>query len=142
MRRNEVPIFTCKKGDFVTEVIMNTTAIRELHKKFCAQLLQRQQEKSIVAAVGDVIIKFMDDFEIYIEYCRGEPQAQYLLSREKATNEHLIAFLEVFINCLRTGHSFCSRFNRTLVHRSLALIIISFVPEVVSAIIQLYWSGY
>ncbi len=74
---------------------MNTTQIRELHKRVCSQLLARQEEGDVVEAVGDILCRFVDDFEIYIDYCRGEPQAQHLLSTEKNSNPAFAAFLEV-----------------------------------------------
>ncbi len=77
---------------------MNTTQIRELHKRVCSQLLARQEEKHIVDCVGDILCKFVNDFEIYVDYCRGEPQAQYLLSTEKQLNPTFAAFLEVSLH--------------------------------------------
>ena len=77
---------------------MNTTQIRELHRKVCTQLLARQEEKHVVESVGDIMCKFVDDFEIYVDYCRGEPQAQYLLSTEKQLNPGFAAFLEVCLS--------------------------------------------
>lgn len=58
-----------------------------------AALLDRQKERLVVHAVGDIMVDFVMDFEPYIKYGARQHEAKYALEHERYINPRLDWFI-------------------------------------------------
>jgi len=78
----------CKK------IFRNLHELIEVNSKFVAALKDRQREKPIIDNIGDVFLKHIGDFLVYLNYCPNGIGAKALLDEEAKVNHKFQNYLQ------------------------------------------------
>jgi hypothetical protein len=82
-----------RRSPFVDTVFSNISSIYAINVRLMTALLDRQKERLVVHAIGDIMVDFVMDFEPYIKYGARQHEAKYALEHERYINPRLDWFI-------------------------------------------------
>lgn len=99
-----------RRQRFVDTVFSNILKIHQVHARLARKLRKRQADHPIVGEIGDILLRYVDDFYLIIEYGAKQHKAKFVYEKERYLNTKFDAFAEVMIQlrCSFFFHLACS----------------------------------
>ncbi|SAM03842.1 hypothetical protein [Absidia glauca] len=79
---------------FVDTVFSNILKIHQVHARLARKLRKRQADHPIVGEIGDLLLRYVDDFYLIIEYGAKQHKAKFVYEKERYLNAKFDAFAE------------------------------------------------
>ncbi|CAO3599866.1 unnamed protein product [Absidia cylindrospora] len=83
-----------RRKQFVNTVFSNILEIQKVHSRLARKLQKRQHDHPIVSEIGDILLKYAEDFHMIIEYGAKQHEAKFIYEKERHLNPKFGSFVD------------------------------------------------